>query len=78
MFYNIINKVLLPTLGNVMLMRLNLLCNLLETAILPPPGGPIDTSRNISYRNQYKTRLTLRYLCNITLQKFIPHYNKSY
>ena len=30
-----------------MLMRLNLLCSLLDMTILPPPGGPMDPSRNI-------------------------------
>ena len=37
----------LLTWGKVMLMRLNLLCSLLEITILPPPGGPMDASRCI-------------------------------
>ena len=28
-----------------MLMRLNLLCSLLEITILPPPGGPMEANR---------------------------------
>ena len=33
-----------------MLMRLNLLCSLLEMTILPPPGGPMAARRNMSYK----------------------------
>ena len=35
-----------------MLMRLNLLCSRLEMTILPPPGGPMEASRNMDWENK--------------------------
>lgn len=48
-----------------MLIKLNLLCSRLEMTVLPPPGGPIAATNNISCKgktfNGTKSYITL---CN--------------
>lgn len=41
------------TLGKVILMRLNRLCKRSEMRVLPPPGGPMDANRNVSYQRRH-------------------------